>query len=106
MPFISEGKVHELIRSFLTQGVMESHKGWEPTEQGTPQGAVVSPLLSNIYLNGLDQLMARKGYQMVRYADDCAPGKGAYQMRAGPSQPACGGRLQTTVSGWGKEPWS
>ena len=49
---------------------MESHKGWEPTEQGTPQGAVVSPLLSNIYLNGLDQLMARKGYQMVRYADD------------------------------------
>ena len=67
---ISEGKVLELIRSFLTQGVMESHKGWEPTEQGTPQGAVVSPLLSNIYLNGLDQLMARKGYQMVRYADD------------------------------------
>ena len=67
---ISDRKVLELIGSFLTQGVMESHKGWQPTERGTPQGAVVSPLLSNIYLNGLDHQMARKGYQMVRYADD------------------------------------
>ena len=67
---ISDQKVLELIRSFLTQGVMESHKGWQPTDRGTPQGAVVSPLLSNIYLNGLDHEMARKGYQMVRYADD------------------------------------
>ena len=67
---ISDRKVLELIASFLTQGVMESHKGWQPTERGTPQGAVVSPLLSNIYLNGLDHQMARKGYQMVRYADD------------------------------------
>ena len=67
---ISDRKVLELIGSFLTQGVMESHKDWQPTERGTPQGAVVSPLLSNIYLNGLDHQMARKGYQMVRYADD------------------------------------
>jgi RNA-directed DNA polymerase len=49
---------------------MESHKGWQPTERGTPQGAVMSPLLSNIYLDGLDHLMSHKGYQMVRYADD------------------------------------
>ncbi len=67
---IRDRKVLELIGSFLTQGVMESHKGWQPTERGTPQGSVVSPLLSNIYLNGLDHQMARKGYQMVRYADD------------------------------------
>ena len=37
---------------------------------GAPQGAVLSPLLSNIYLNPLDHLMAEKGYEMVRYADD------------------------------------
>ena len=67
---ISDGAVLELIRRFLKQGVMESGKGWQPTETGTPQGAVISPLLANIYLNALDHLMARAGWQMVRYADD------------------------------------
>jgi RNA-directed DNA polymerase len=60
----------ELIGRFLKQGVMESGKGWQPTETGTPQGAVISPLLANIYLNALDHLMAQKGREMVRYADD------------------------------------
>ena len=41
---------------------MESGKGWQPTENGTPQGAVISPLLANIYLNPLDHLMARQGW--------------------------------------------
>jgi RNA-directed DNA polymerase len=45
-------------------------KGWQPTESGTPQGSVISPLLSNIYLDSLDWLMADSGYEMVRYADD------------------------------------
>jgi len=54
----------------LKKGVMESAKGWQPTEKGTPQGAVISPLLANIYLNPLDHLMAQQGRQMVRYADD------------------------------------
>ena len=67
---IADGAVLELIRRFLKQGVMESGKGWSPTETGTPQGAVLSPLLANIYLNPLDHLMARKGWAMVRYADD------------------------------------
>jgi RNA-directed DNA polymerase len=49
---------------------MESGKGWQPTETGTPQGAVISPLLANIYLNPLDHLMAQQGWEMVRYADD------------------------------------
>jgi RNA-directed DNA polymerase len=49
---------------------MESGKGWKPTETGTPQGAIISPLLANIYLNPLDQQMARTGKEMVRYADD------------------------------------
>lgn len=67
---ISDGKVLDLIQKFLKQGVMESGKEWQPTETGTPQGAVISPLLANIYLNPLDHLMAQKGREMVRYADD------------------------------------
>ena len=67
---IADGAVLETIRRFLKQGVMESGKGWSPTETGTPQGAVLSPLLANIYLNGLDHRMAQRGWEMVRYADD------------------------------------
>lgn len=67
---IADGRVLELIQKFLKQGVMESGKGWSPTETGTPQGAVLSPLLANIYLNPLDHLMAGQGWEMVRYADD------------------------------------
>jgi RNA-directed DNA polymerase len=67
---VSDGTVLELIQRFLKQGVMESGKGWTPTEKGTPQGAVISPLLANIYLDPLDHLMAGQGRQMVRYADD------------------------------------
>ena len=67
---IADGAVLEIIRRFLKQGVMESGKGWSPTKTGTPQGAVLSPLLANIYLNPLDHLMAQKGGEMVRYADD------------------------------------
>jgi len=67
---ISDGRVLGLIEAFLKQGVMESGKGWQPTEQGTPQGAVLSPLLANLYLDPMDHEMARKGYEMIRYADD------------------------------------
>jgi len=67
---IADGAVNRLVRSFLEQGVMESGKGWKPTEAGTPQGAVISPLLANLYLNPLDHLMVRQGQEMVRYADD------------------------------------
>ena len=67
---IADGKVLKLLEQMLGAGVMDSVKGWQPTERGTPQGAVVSPLLSNIYLNGLDWQMAEGGFEMVRYADD------------------------------------
>ena len=67
---VADGAVLNLIERFLQQGVMESGKGWSQTEKGTPQGAVLSPLLANIYLNPLDHLMAGKGWEMVRYADD------------------------------------
>ncbi len=66
---ISDGRVLALIESFLKQGVMDGLSEWTP-EQGSPQGAVISPLLSNIYLDSLDHLMAFNGFEMVRYADD------------------------------------
>lgn len=58
-----------LTKAFLTQRVMDGMDEWTP-EQGSPQGAVISPLLSNIYLDPLDHLMAEGGFEMVRYADD------------------------------------
>jgi RNA-directed DNA polymerase len=67
---IADGKVLRLLEQYLAAGVMASGKDWQPSEQGTPQGAVISPLLANLYLNPLDHEMAGKGYQMIRYADD------------------------------------
>ena len=67
---IADGRVLKLIESYLKAGVMESVKEWKPSEGGTPQGAVMSPLLANIYLDPLDWEMARAGAPMVRYADD------------------------------------
>ena len=66
---VADGKVLDLLDAYLGQEVMESAKHWTP-EGGTPQGAVISPLLSNIYLDPLDHRMAQLGYEMVRYADD------------------------------------
>src|SRR5215831_7506240 len=66
---VREGRVIRLLEALLTQKVMETAEGWTP-EEGTPQGAVISPLLSNLYLDPLDQQMARRGPEMVRYADD------------------------------------
>jgi RNA-directed DNA polymerase len=88
---IADSRVLQLLEKFLKQGVMESMHNWAPTEKGTPQGAVISPLLANIYLNPLDHQMDAQGYepersgdrqpagcpagvsaanQMIRYADD------------------------------------
>jgi RNA-directed DNA polymerase len=67
---LSDGRVLELIESYLKAGVMEQSKEWEATPQGSPQGGVVSPLLANLYLNELDWQLSQAGYQMVRYADD------------------------------------
>ena len=66
---VSDTQMLELIRQFLVQEVMESMRSWKP-DGGTPQGAVISPLLSNIYLNPLDHLMMQGGFAMTRYADD------------------------------------
>jgi RNA-directed DNA polymerase len=66
---VADGRVLKLIESFLTQGVMEGLEQWTPMA-GSPQGAVISPLLANIYLDPLDRLMAEEGFEMTRYADD------------------------------------
>jgi RNA-directed DNA polymerase len=66
---VGDGRVLSLVKAFLSQGILEGLKAWTPIE-GAPQGAVLSPLLSNIYLDPLDHWMAQKGYEMIRYADD------------------------------------
>jgi RNA-directed DNA polymerase len=66
---VSDGAVIAMIKGYLKQEVMETMKQWQP-EQGTPQGAIISPLLSNIYLDPLDHEMEQRGIEMVRYADD------------------------------------
>lgn len=66
---VSDGRVLDLIGRYLTQPIMEGLKEWEP-ERGTLQGAVISPLLANIYLHPIDEAMESKGYKMIRYADD------------------------------------
>ena len=66
---VIDGKVLELIRGWLRCDILKGLERWTPT-QGSPQGAVISPLLANIYLDPLDKLMAGRGYRMVRYADD------------------------------------
>jgi RNA-directed DNA polymerase len=66
---IADGRVLQLIECFLKADIMEGLSQWTP-EQGAPQGAVLSPLLSNVYLDPLDHQMAQAGFEMVRYADD------------------------------------
>ena len=66
---ISDGRILELIQAYLSQDIVRGVERWKPTG-GTPQGAVISPLLANLYLHPLDGLLHSKGYRMVRYADD------------------------------------
>lgn len=69
MRHIADGRVLELIGFFLKQDILEDMTLWTP-EKGSPQGAVVSPLLANLYLHPVDVAMAAAGFEMIRYADD------------------------------------
>ena len=66
---IADGPVLKLIEAFVKADILDGASQWTP-ETGAPQGAVLSPVLSNIYLDPLDHLMAARGFEMVRYADD------------------------------------
>jgi RNA-directed DNA polymerase len=66
---VSDGRVLDLIRGWLTANILDGLETWTPN-RGSPQGAVISPLLANIYLDPLDAFIAGRGYRMVRYADD------------------------------------
>ncbi len=67
---VSDKRVLKLIRAFLCAGVMEDGLV-RPTEEGRPQGGPLSPLLSNLVLDELDQELERRGHRFCRYADDC-----------------------------------
>jgi RNA-directed DNA polymerase len=67
--YIADNSVMALVEKYLQADVMDGLDRWTPTN-GAPQGAIISPLLSNLYLNDLDHLMAHAGYEMTRYADD------------------------------------
>ena len=96
---------------------------WSETMGGTPQGAVISPLLANVYLHHVFDLWLKAWRKKVaegemiaiRYADDCAPRAQraeegpmcvtALPMREGPSEPACRSRFQITFGCCGQKPW-
>jgi len=67
---VKDERVIKLIRKYLKSGVMKDGLV-NSTEEGTPQGGNLSPLLSNIYLTGFDQMLESRGHKFVRYADDC-----------------------------------
>jgi group II intron reverse transcriptase/maturase len=67
---VADKRVLKLIRAYLNSGVMVNGVVME-TEEGTPQGGPLSPLLSNIILDDLDKELEKRGHKFVRYADDC-----------------------------------
>ena len=67
--YIADGRVLALLEGFLKQDILEGLAQWTP-EEGSPQGAVISPLLANLYLHPVDVAMAEEGLEMIRYADD------------------------------------
>jgi hypothetical protein len=69
---VTDKRILKLIRGFLTAGALiDGLVG--PTEEGTPQGGPLSPLLSNLMLDVLDKELEKRGHHFVRYADDCVP---------------------------------
>jgi group II intron reverse transcriptase/maturase len=110
---IGDKRVLRYVQRFLRAGVFELGE-IAATEQGTPQGGVISPLLANIYLHYSLDLWYTRVFsrtcagrsRLIRYADDCVPRRqaltsashAAQKMREGPSKPPCRWRLQTTVS--------
>jgi len=87
---ISDPDTESLISKYLKAGVMEKGK-YEQTNVGTPQGGNLSPILSNIMLNGLDRELEARGLHFVRYADDCVIAVGSS---------AAANRVMNTITKW------
>jgi RNA-directed DNA polymerase len=120
---VTDCRMLGLVQKWLKAGVSEDGQ-WAETNVGTPQGAVISPLLANVYLHYVFDLwveawrkrVANGDVIVVRYADDRAPRAQRAEegpkcvtvlsMREGPSEPACRSRFQTTSGGCGQKPWS
>jgi len=66
---VTDGSILNLVRMFLTSGVMENGN-WQSSTEGSPQGGVISPLIANIYIDAFDQFMMNRGHRIIRYADD------------------------------------
>ncbi|MFC4354287.1 reverse transcriptase domain-containing protein [Chryseomicrobium palamuruense] len=71
---VVDGSIIALIRQFLEAGVLDANV-YSDSVTGSPQGGVISPLLANIYLHPLDEMMTERGHRITRYADDCVPRK-------------------------------
>src|SRR6202167_4396506 len=120
---VADARILRLIQKWLKAGTSKDDQ-WSESKVGTPQGAVVSPLLANVYLHYVFDLwieawrkkVARGDVIVVRYADDRAPRAQRAEegpmcvtaglMRVGPSEPADRSRFQTTFGGCGQKPWS
>jgi len=76
---VKDRRMLKLIRRYLESGIMQQGLV-EPRSEGTPQGGPLSPLLSNILLDDLDQELERRVHRFCRYADDCAPRVQSEQM--------------------------
>ena len=87
---IHDPDTESLIRKYLKSGVMENGV-YSVTEEGTPQGGNLSPLLSNIMLNELDKELVSRGLHYVRYADDCIIAVGSESSAK---------RVMQSVTGW------
>ena len=97
---IKDGRVISLIHKYLHSGVM--NKGmFEASEEGTPQGGPLSPLLSNVMLNELDRELTNRGLPFVRYADDsmifCKSKRAARRVKESVYMHQCGGHLQPVL---------
>ena len=96
---IADGSILNLLRMFLQSGVMIGER-WQASEEGSPQGGVISPLIANIYLDDFDQFMKGRGHRIVRFADDSAPRRRTIG-RKSCVQPCCtrdeGGPLEAAV---------
>jgi hypothetical protein len=93
---VSDGRILALVRAFLDQEVMDGLERWTPIA-GTAQGSALSPLLSNLYLHGLDERMSQLGIRYVRFADDRVPRR-RRGGRKSSVQPGC-----TRAGGWPPE---